>query len=65
MDALLSHFGELEERDHLEADFGVSYDLFVGKVGWVTNPPLSVAVSNQVFVTLSIRASTCEDIMWP
>ena len=65
-DTLLCHLCELQQRHHLEAGTGVSHRLFFHKVGWVTHPPLSTAVSMLEHVDNKADwASTCEDIVRP
>lgn len=46
--SFLRNFGELEERDHLKADSGVSAESIVQEIDWITHPPLSATISLQL-----------------
>lgn len=46
LDTFLCDFCKLQERNHLEADLGVSWGGIVDKVQRVTDPPLSASISS-------------------
>jgi hypothetical protein len=66
--AFLGHFGELEQRHHLEAGRGVSRRAVSGHERRITDPPLSALVSlfhRRAAGAGGAEASTCEDVMRP